>query len=136
MSRGHGEKLPHRREATIAALLAGGTLEQVANKVQVCVRTIKNWLREPSFQTAYSQARAEVFERSLDRLLAARLEAVETLCRNMKCGDFAVESRSAVALLERGEKNTETVEILARLESIEAKLAAKPSTPVPTRLVS
>jgi transcriptional regulator with XRE-family HTH domain len=128
--------LGRRREAAITALVEGGTLEQVARKVKVSLRTINNWLREPAFQDAYSKARTAVFERSLDRLLASRLEAVETLCRNMKCGDFAVESRSAVALLERGEKNTETVEILARLESIEAKLAAKPATPMPTRLVS
>jgi hypothetical protein len=130
MSRGHGDRLSTKAERVITSLLSGKTLEEAARECRVCVRTIKNWRQLPQFQAAYRQARAEFFERSLDQLLAVRSEAVSTLRKNLSCGDFSTENRAAAILLERGERNQKTLEILTRLAALENRLL--PATAIPS----
>jgi hypothetical protein len=128
MNPGHGNKMSTRTERVITCLLSGKTLEEAAKECRLCVSTIKKWRQQPEFQSAYRRARAEFFERSLDQLLSVRSEAVATLRRNLTCGEFGAENRAAAILLERGEKDQETVEILARLAALESRLVS-PGTP-------
>jgi hypothetical protein len=97
---GHGEKT-RKQETAIAALLTETTVEAAAAKAGVGYRTLKGWLAEPAFRTAYRQARRELVEGAVGRLQAATGQAVDTLLAvardGAKDGDRV---RAAVALLD------------------------------------
>jgi hypothetical protein len=80
-------------------LLSEASIEAAAVKVPVSVRTLKGWLKLPEFQEMYRQARQSLLERTVAGLLATCGQAVETLRKNLKCGDHAVENRAAIAIL-------------------------------------
>jgi hypothetical protein len=122
-NKGHGHK-SRKREAAISALLSEGTLSEAAEKAGISYHTLKNWLGREDFLHDYHQARSQVFERSLDRLLSVRLESIDTLRRNLSCGLPSAENRAAEILLEQGIRAQEAVDILARLAALERRLFA------------
>jgi hypothetical protein len=117
---GHGEKMSRRQEQAIAALLTEDTVEQAATKAKVPYRTLKHWLTLPAFQTAYRQARTQLLERVVSRLLTATTEAVATLKRNLTCGKPGVEVRSALAIIQQGLHGVETLDLEAELAELRA----------------
>jgi len=84
----------------IGALLSEPTREAAATKAGVSPATIFRYLAVPSFQRAYREARARLFESAVSQLQAASLEAVGTLRENLKSESDAVSTRPAVAILE------------------------------------
>jgi hypothetical protein len=99
MSHGHGEKLGRKKELLIASLLTEATLEAAARKTGVSVRSVKTWMREPSFRRAYREARQAVLERTTALLLAMTSKAVVKLYEAMDEEDAAIRLRAATTVL-------------------------------------
>jgi hypothetical protein len=99
MSTGHGfkgAKLAHR---VIASLLQGRTNEQAAADAGVARTTLTRWLRTPTFQRMYREARRLAVEAAVARLSGLALCAVEALERNLHNDAPGVEIKAALGLL-------------------------------------
>jgi hypothetical protein len=53
---GHGSKLPRKGEQAISALLSFPTIEEAAAAVSIAPVTLRRWLKEDGFRTAYLAA--------------------------------------------------------------------------------
>jgi len=102
--------------------LAEKTVEEAALKAGVPYRTLKSWLALPDFQEVFRAARQEILERGIARLLATVDKAVEALDRNLACGNPAVETRAAVAVLDHATKGVEVLDLAQRVEQLELVL--------------
>jgi hypothetical protein len=95
---GHGEKLGRKREQAIAALLAEPTLTRAAAAVGVSDRTLRTWLKDPSFAQEYRTHRRQALDLAAGQLQAAAGEAVMVLVECLRNpGD---RFRAAVAILD------------------------------------
>lgn len=87
-----------QQQAAIAALISEQTVEDAAIKASIPERLLHEWLATPTFCAAYQTAcEAAVAE----RLLWVRLKAVDTLVRNLTCGQPAVEVEAARIILQQ-----------------------------------
>lgn len=103
--------LTRKHEQAIAALLQATTIEAAAAQAGISRRTLHRWLGQPSFKTRYRAARLEVVDVAVRELQRASGEAVETLRRNLKCGEPGVEVRAAVAVLDQAMKGLQLFEV-------------------------
>jgi hypothetical protein len=114
--RGNQER---KQELTIAALLTERTIEDAAAKVGVAFRTLKRWLADPGFLTAYRDARRRVVEAVVGQLQAASAKAVQALVVNLECESPAARNTAARVILEMAVKGVELADVLQRLEALE-----------------
>ena len=119
MSTGHGEKLSRKQELAVSAVLSSKTLSAAAELAGVSSRQLATWMKLPSFQAALRRARQRILESTVSRLLNASGAAVETLERNLTCGNFPSENAAAKTLLEMGVKGVELLDLAARIERLE-----------------
>ncbi len=119
-----GQKGPSRAnyELAIAALLSESTIEAAARKAKVGYRTLKRWLTLPRFQAAYSAARQALVERTVAGLLAITSKAVETLSRNMRCGQPGAENRAAELALAQAFKGAEVLDLARQIAEIKEQV--------------
>ena len=59
---GHGEKLTRKQDTAIGALLFQSTILAAAEFVGIGEATLRRWLKEPGFLTAYRAARRDTLE--------------------------------------------------------------------------
>jgi hypothetical protein len=111
-----------RQEKAITALLATDTLGQAAQQVGVTERTLRNWLRDPSFLAAYRQARSQILEHSLGVMQGAAISAVTCLQRNLSCGRHSVEVAAAGKILEHSLGAVELFDLAQRVAELEERL--------------
>ena len=114
-----------QRERLLLALLEGLTPEQAAERVGVSVSTAWRWRRGPKFQRRLQRARGELLRAGMDRLAGVVGEAVETLRRNLSCGNPAAENMAAGKLIEATLKYREQLDLADRMSAVEARLAAE-----------
>jgi hypothetical protein len=107
------------KEKAVAAVLTAPTLEDAARQAGVCLATLKRWIALPEFRDALRQARQTIFEGAVNRLQAASNEAVDTLRRNLDCGNVAAETRAALGVLEQAFRFREQLELEERLTALE-----------------
>src|SRR5262245_36810844 len=119
---GHGEKLTRRQEAAVAALLSEPTVEKAAKKVGVSEKTLRNWSRDPAFQELLSQARLAILERTIGRVLMTQEKAVETLEKNLTCGNPAAQNRAAELLLTFGRAGVEQLDLARQLAELNQQI--------------
>jgi hypothetical protein len=110
-----GQKLTRKQEQAVAALLVQPTVAQAAKKIGLNERTLRRWLKEPTFARTYAEARRGFLEHSIGRLQRATTAAVTTLARAAR-----EDVRAAVAVIDRAVKGAEMLDVLARLEALEA----------------
>jgi hypothetical protein len=118
---GHGEKLSRRREQALAALLSEPTLAGAAAKAGVGERTLLRWLQRQDFKRAFREARRQIVEGSIATLQATTGEGVETLRRNLTNESASVQVRAAIAILDHAVKAVELVDLMERVEALEAE---------------
>lgn len=106
----------------VLALLECGQIDQAAKKIGVSVSTFQRLMKTEPFQTAYADARQQVFEIGLSRLQALSVEAVQALKRNLTCGRPMAEIRAAGVILEHARHGAELMDILDRLTALEQKV--------------
>jgi DNA-binding transcriptional MerR regulator len=108
-------------EQAVAALLSARNLEEAAKSVNISVRTLQRWQKQPQFDKALRGARLAAFRQSLARLQQASVPAVTTLLKLMVDAGtpLAVKARCAVFVLEQARKSVETEELEQRIAELE-----------------
>jgi hypothetical protein len=125
---GHGEKLSHKHERAIAALLVAPSVTAAARQVGVNENTLLRWLKGTTFQTAYREARRAVVQHAIVQVQRATGEAVETLRSVMRDADAAASARvsAAKAILDTAVKAVELEDLESRIGALEAHLHKEP----------
>lgn len=106
----------------IAALLENPTIDAAAKACGISRQTVYKRLDDAEFKREYTRLRRKVVENSCGVLQARIGEAAETLAEIMNDGKAPKMARvlAAKAVLEFGLKTIETLDILPRLEALEA----------------
>jgi len=107
-------------ERAILALLELGHVEQAAKKIGVSTSTLQRLMRTEAFQTAYADARRQLYEVGLSRLQSLSGEAIETLRLNLKATRPAIQVKAAGLILEHARHASEVLDLSERLNRLEA----------------
>lgn len=127
--KGHSRKLGRKQEEAIAALLTQRSVDEAARSVNVPVRTLYRWLKQPEFQAAYREARRAAFSQCTARLHHLSAAAVSTLGKVMLDGQAPAASRvrAAHTILEQASRALELEDLEARLAVLESVAKAQMS---------
>jgi hypothetical protein len=106
-------------ERLLAALAGGQTVAEAAGAAGVSVRTAYRRIRRQEFQVQLSEARHEILQTALGRLLNASEEAVAALRSLIENGPPTVRLAAARAVLELGPRYREHLEFDSRLSRVE-----------------
>src|SRR4029453_10303841 len=114
---GHGEKLTHKQERAIAALLVAPSITAAAQQIGVNENTLLRWLKDAAFQTTYRDARRAVVQHAIVQVQRATGEAVETLRNVMQDSESPASARvsAAKAVLDTAIKAIEVEDLEARI---------------------
>jgi hypothetical protein len=115
------EKLSHKQEQAIAALLSEATITSAAEKVGVAEVTVHRWLKLPHFTAAYREARRQAVEKGIAQIQQASWAASSTLIRLLGSGSDSVRLRAAQTILEHANKGVEVLDFEERLAALEQK---------------
>ena len=123
---GHGQKLGHKRESAVAALLTSRNVDEAAQAVGIGATTLWRWLNGPEFQKAPAEARRAAHSQSLARLQQATGAAVSTLLKVMVDPNTPASTkvRAADSVLDHSAKAIELEDIEARVAALEAAAAS------------
>jgi len=115
------QKLTPKQEKAIIALLLEKTIQDAAKRVGVTDGTLRRWMGDQIFKTAYTQARAEATSQSMARIQGACTKAVDTLIEIMDDREKPPSTRVSAAktVLEMAVKATELDVIETRLSALE-----------------
>jgi len=118
---GFGGKLTAKQEEAIIALLTNRTTEDAARAINLGVRTLYRWLKDPDFKAGFRAARRNVFSQSVARLQQMCSAAVSTLGKVMVDPDTpaATKVRAADSILNHSAKAIEIEDIEARVAELE-----------------
>jgi predicted lipid-binding transport protein (Tim44 family) len=113
----------------IAALAAGSTVAQAAQRADCSVRTVARRLACPAFRQAVADAQREVVARATARLAGASTAAATTLRRLLRSGDERVQLSAAQAVLKMLVEMQTHSDFDERIAALEAKLLDGGNTP-------
>jgi hypothetical protein len=108
------------KEKVLSALLESATISDAAIKCRLNEKTVRRYLADAEFQKEFRAARRVVFEQNIIRLQSLHAGAVDALERNLNCEIPACEIRAAQIVIESTRKDFETLDILSRIETLEA----------------
>jgi hypothetical protein len=111
-----------KQEKLIAHLLTESTADAACKKANVSVTTYWRWMKEHDFVDAYRIARNEILENTSAKLQCLNLAAVQTLERNLNCGNPSIEIRCATIILEQSAKATDLLNLKSRIQYLETVL--------------
>jgi hypothetical protein len=94
---GHGEKLTRLQGRAIAALLSHSTIPEAAEAADVSPRTLRRWIKLPTFHQASLNARRGVVSRAIGLVQGAMIGAVVALVEVVSCCNNPPASRVAAA---------------------------------------
>jgi hypothetical protein len=89
------------RERAVLLLAEGWGATHVGQELGVDRRTVHLWQRDPTVQADVARERAALLAESRERGKGALAKAMDTLVRNLDCGDPHAENRAAAELLDR-----------------------------------
>jgi hypothetical protein len=122
MSRGHGDRMTRQQELAVAALLELPTITAAAAAVGLDESTLRQWLKDPGFAAAYADARREVLERAVTRLVRTLGKAVDALERNLTAERPADQLRAAALVLEHATKGVEVLDLARQLDELRRRI--------------
>jgi hypothetical protein len=96
--KGHGSKFGRKKEEMVAALLTQRNMDEAAKAVDVSVKTLLRWMKEPEFIEDYRRARWEVVEQAYARVQQNTSAAVSVLLKLMVDPATPASSRARAAL--------------------------------------
>lgn len=111
----------NNKEKVIDALLSTSSISEAAKQAGVGEATVYRYLRDETFKNEYRNARRDVVENTVGRLQGASAQAVETLTKNLDCGNPSAEIRAAQIILETSYKGIELIDLQMRVEILEAE---------------
>jgi len=125
--RGHGTKLPRKRQQAIAALLECGTVKEAAKSVGIGHATMFRWLQDPEFQDAYREAKRYVVDQAISRIQQVACEAVRILQEIMNDEQKPAGARVSAAriVLETAVRGVEIQDLEERIQKLEQKMTHK-----------
>ena len=115
-------KLTAKQEEAIIALLTNRSTEEAARAINLGVRTLYRWLKDPDFNAGFRAARRTAFSQSVARLQQMCSAAVSTLGKVMvdPTTPPATRVRAADSILNHSAKAIEIEDIEARVAALEA----------------
>ena len=117
----HKGGLTPGQELLITALLRRPSMREAAEECGVSGRTAWRWRQKPEFQARYTEARRGAVDSAMRELQGKAMLAVETLARNLTCGNSFAENTAAQAILAHALKAKEQDELIARIERLEER---------------
>ena len=119
---GQGAKITRKKEQAVAALIEQPTIRDAAQVADIGEATLFRWLQDPSFQSAYRDAKRRVVDQAISRLQRASSEAVETLRTIMNDRGKPASARvmAARTVLEYAVEAIEIEDLTERVEELEA----------------
>ena len=105
-----------RQQKALAALLTSPSKAAAAKAAGISPRTLRDYLADPDFQTAYRDAFGNMVEDATRQAQQAISPALSTL---REIVEDKGEDAQARAILSHGIKLTETTDILSRLQELE-----------------
>lgn len=112
------------KERALAALLTSPNREQAAKAAGITPRTMYNFFRDPEFCERYRQAFKNVVEdsaRTAQRMMTPALATLRSVMRDEnQPGGVRVQASKTV--IDSALRMTEQVDVLGRVEDIEARL--------------
>jgi hypothetical protein len=111
-----------KQDKLIPFLLTENSIEAACKRAGIGAATYYRWLGDKAFVEKFREARNSILENTVARLQSLAGEAVETLKKNLTCGNPAAENRAAQMILEQTVKGVETLDILQKLEDVKAML--------------
>ena len=116
-------------ERSIELPLTERNVEEAARAAGIGVRTLLRWLKLPEFQSAYRQARRDVYGQAIARLQQGTSPAATTLLKIMIDPSVppSVRVRAADSVLNHATKAIEIEEIEARVAALEQAASGKPT---------
>ena len=112
-------------ETLIVALLRKPSVRDAAAECGISERTAFRWLQKPEFQKAYTEARRGAVDDAIRELQGKAMLAVETLAKNLTCGQPFAENAAAQAILTHAIKGVELQDLQAEIEAIKQMLAER-----------
>ena len=108
-------------ERYLAALLTSATLKEAAEKAGITPRGLRNIMRDQEFIKAYNALKKEIVDDAARHLQGNFTLAIDTLSDVMQDAESkpGEKTSAARAVLEFGQRFTETADILARLDALE-----------------
>lgn len=109
------------KEKALAALLTCPTKREAAQRAGISDRTLRNYLADPGFQTAYQKAFNGIVEDATRQAQQSLAPALFTLREIMEDAEIPAAARVTAArtALEYAIKLTEANDFAARLERLE-----------------
>ena len=120
-----GEKSVSRKQsAAITNLLSHGTLKASAAASGVGESTLRRWLKEPSFQDAYSEAKRELLDGTINRLRLIGAAGVRVLHEVAvdKASPAGARVGAGRAIIELMLRAVETQDLADHLDALEAAM--------------
>jgi transposase-like protein len=115
-------RLSREQEQAIAVLLAERTIAAAARRLKVHPSTLRHWLRQPAFDAAFREARAEILRSTVQVMELATADAVAALRRACKHKDPEVVLKAAGLLLSARNDAVAQLDIVNRLKELESRL--------------
>ncbi len=110
--------LSRNQEKALLALLANAKIRDAARDCGLSEPTLWRYLQDESFQKRYRLSRRQTVESALGQLQAASDEAVETLKRNLNCGEAGPENTAAKTILDLAIRGVELVDLQEQVEEL------------------
>lgn len=119
-------ELTPKQSKVLELLLVKPSIKEAADAGGVGQSTLRRWIGEPEFSSAYRDARGRLLENTLTRLLQIGSTAVETLEDVMQGTEVNPSARvsAAKAAIEMSLRARDLLDTDARLKAIEEQLKA------------
>lgn len=111
-----------KRELMLSALLANPTIRDASKACDVPERTLYTWLRRPDFKAEYDRRRGQLVQSAWNALHGRLSEAIDIVADMMRDTSTSPQIRlsAARAIIEYSLRSVEQLDILPRLEALEA----------------
>lgn len=111
-------------ETILAALITCGSIRKAAVVAECSEATIRQRLKNETFNKEYTNAKQTILTEACDALSARLTLAVDTLCEIIESKETqnTVKVSAADALLRHGLRYVEAVNIIKRIEALEEQL--------------
>ena len=119
---GHGAKQPRKQAAAIAALLSRGSLRAAAAASGVSESTLKRWQAQPEFQAAFTVAKDELLEGTINRLRVIAMDGLRALHEVARAGPPNARVSAGRSIMELLFRAIEVQDLAARVDKLENPL--------------
>ncbi len=116
------KELTPAQTKALAALLSERTITAAAKASGSGESTLRRWLEQDTFKTAFNNAKRDLVEFAVTGLQRAGEQAVATLVRNLTCGSPSSEIAAARVIIDHCVASIGTLELEEKINEIETAL--------------